>query len=72
MTIPSPLRGAPIADNSGQNVFGRFWSGWFRSIYNVLNPGITVSVALAKLTAGGANGSLTVKNGIITAYVAPT
>jgi hypothetical protein len=30
------------------------------------------SVALAKLTGGGANGSLTVVNGLITAYSAPT
>jgi hypothetical protein len=29
-------------------------------------------VALAKVTAGGADGSLTVKKGIITAYTAPT
>lgn len=33
--------------------------------------GITATVALAKLTGGGANGSLTVIAGIITAYSAP-
>lgn len=37
-----------------------------------LNSGYTGSVALAKLTSGGANGSLTVSNGIITGYTAPT
>jgi hypothetical protein len=36
------------------------------------NVGISGSAALAKLTALGANGSLTFANGIITAYVAPT
>jgi len=36
------------------------------------NVGITTTVALAKLTAGGANGSMTVANGIVTAYTAPT
>jgi hypothetical protein len=36
------------------------------------NVGISGSAALAKLTALGANGSLTFTNGIITAYVAPT
>ena len=35
-------------------------------------PGFTGTVALAKLTTLGANGHLTVVNGIITAYVAPT
>ena len=36
------------------------------------NTGISTTVALAKLTVTGANGSLTVVNGIITAYTAPT
>lgn len=37
-----------------------------------LSTGYTGSVALAKLTALGANGSLTVASGIITGYTAPT
>jgi hydroxymethylpyrimidine/phosphomethylpyrimidine kinase len=37
-----------------------------------LGSGYSGSVALAKLTLTGANGSLTVVNGIITAYTAPT
>ena len=36
------------------------------------NVGISGTAALAKLTALGADGSLTFTNGIITAYVAPT
>ena len=36
------------------------------------NTGISATVTLAKLTLTGANGSLTVSNGIITAYTAPT
>lgn len=36
------------------------------------NIGISATVALAKLTVAGTNGSLTVANGIITAYTAPT
>ena len=36
------------------------------------NTGISTTVALAKLTVVGTNGSLTVSNGIITAYTAPT
>jgi len=36
------------------------------------NVGISTTVNLAKLTTLGTNGSLTVSNGIITAYTAPT
>ena len=36
------------------------------------NVGISATVDLAKLTLAGANGSITVTNGIITAYTAPT
>lgn len=36
------------------------------------NVGINATVALAKITLAGTNGSLTVSNGIITAYTAPT
>lgn len=37
------------------------------------NPaGLNTTLALAKLTTGGANGSITVVNGIVTAYTAPT
>jgi len=36
------------------------------------NTGVSGSVVLAKITALGADGSLTFANGIITAYVAPT
>lgn len=36
------------------------------------NAGLSVTVSLAKLTGGGANGSLTFVNGILTAKVDPT
>jgi len=36
------------------------------------NTGVSGSVVLAKITALGADGSLTFANGIITAYVSPT
>jgi hypothetical protein len=68
-----PPRSAPITDESGPQVFGRVWSGWFRNIFNALGGGIpSTTVVLAKLTTGGANGALTVVNGIITSYTAPT
>lgn len=37
-----------------------------------LLSGITSTIALAKLTSGGTNGSMTVVNGIVTGYTAPT
>ena len=36
------------------------------------NIGISTTVDLAKLTIAGTNGSITVVNGIVTAYTAPT
>lgn len=46
----------------------------FRAIGNTDLPGTNYSgtVALAKITGGGTDGSITVVNGAITAYVAPT
>ncbi len=52
--------------------FTQVWSGWFRSLYNVLHPGISVTVPVAKLTTTGTNGSLTYVNGILTVAVPPT
>lgn len=40
--------------------------------YSSLSSGLTTTIALAKLTAGGTNGSITVANGIVTGYTAPT
>ncbi len=37
-----------------------------------ITTGITTTVALAKLTVAGTDGSLTVVDGLITGYVAPT
>ena len=65
-----PSTSSPVLDEGGK--FVEAWSGWFRNLYNLLKPGISTTVTLAKLTGGGANGSLTVVNGIITAYTAPT
>ena len=39
---------------------------------DAINSGITGTVTLAKITAGGTNGSLTITNGIITAKTDPT
>lgn len=48
------------------NVSGNLASG------QLPTTGLSTTVALAKLTSGGSSGSLTVVNGQITAYVAPS
>jgi hypothetical protein len=45
---------------------------WMRQVKGVLAPGISTTVVLVKLTTGGTNGSITVVNGIVTQYTAPT
>ena len=44
------------------------------AVYASVQPGANVSgtIALAKLTGPGANGSITIKNGIVTAFTPPT
>jgi hypothetical protein len=60
----------PIVDSEGRAV--TLMRQWMRSIKRVLQPGISITVSLAKLTAGGTNGSIQVVNGIVTSYTAPT
>jgi hypothetical protein len=73
--LPQPIRNAPIVDGQPW-VFSQFWGGWLRKLYLTFNgnleAGATSTIPLAKLTAGGSNGSLTVTNGIITNIVAPS
>jgi hypothetical protein len=45
------------------------WWDWFHTLPG---NGINATVTLAKLTVGGANGSITFTGGIATAYTAPT
>lgn len=73
-----PLKGSTIVDQKGQKT--QYFFNWLNAVYNVivntLGKGIgsttAVTIPLAKLTGGGANGSITVSNGVITSYVAPT
>jgi hypothetical protein len=50
--------------------------GWFREVWQMingtLNKGFTGTIATAKLTTGGTNGSLTFQNGVLVKEVAPT
>ena len=75
---PPPRAGARVVepDAKGHLKFSQVWSGWMRRVYDQLNGAgagvFSGTVALAKLTTGGTAGSLTVVNGVVTAYVAPT
>jgi hypothetical protein len=74
-----PRKDATIV-NQHTGTKNEYFFNWLNGLYNVivgtLGQGIgasaPVTVTLAKLTTGGTNGSLTVTNGVITAYVAPT
>ena len=61
----SPVLDAKIVDNR----FSMNWSGWLRKLVDVLNgnlsAGYTGTITTAKLTGGGANGSMTFQNGIL-------
>jgi hypothetical protein len=73
MTIritPVPPRGGAISGRDGK--FTEPWSGWFRNLYNLLQTSPSTTVTLAKITPGGANGSLTIVNGVVTSVTAPT
>ena len=58
--------------------FTRYWKKWLIDLTANLNAkadpttGISGTIATAKLTPGGANGSLTFTNGILTAHVDAT
>ncbi len=66
-TPPGPETIAPVA--------GEYLTGYDATtgVFSQSTPaGISATVALAKLTTGGGNGSLTVVGGIITAYSPPS
>jgi hypothetical protein len=68
---PLPPRSAKVISANDTDL-RQVWSGWLRNLYNTLKPGITVTITTAKLTAGGANGSMTFQNGILIAQTPAT
>lgn len=78
---PVRPRASIVADPGGG--FTWTWYGWFRDLQatltgnqskvaGLLNSGFTGTITTAKLTAGGANGSMTFTNGVLTAEVQAT
>ncbi len=45
---------------------------WFDFIYGLFRRGFTGTITTAKLTGGGANGSMTFENGVLISQVAAT
>lgn len=81
--LPSPDKSADLVDIQGKKV-STFWFNWFLKLFQVISfsgladnqaanlPGLTVVIVTAKLTAIGANGSMTFTNGILTAQTPAT
>lgn len=69
LTTPPPDQ-QPIVDSNGRAV--TLMRQWMRSVKRILQPGISATVVLTKLTVGGTNGSIQVVNGIVVSYTAPT
>jgi hypothetical protein len=76
----NPLSTAPADQSPLVNpITGRatpHFKQWMRGVKRVLQPGISLTgaqaIVIPKLTSGGTNGSITVVNGIVTGYTAPT
>jgi len=69
--IPSlPSYEIPISDKAGPT--GKNWYFFFTAISTLFSGGFTGTIATAKLTGGGANGSMTFQNGVLTASTPAT
>lgn len=70
MIAALPPRGSqPIG---ADQQFTLIWWGWFSKLAALLKSGYTGTIVTAKLTTGGANGSITFTNGVVTAQTAAT
>lgn len=70
INVAFPHQSVAVVDPQGRMTREglRFWL----ELWERLNPGITETVTIAKLTPSGANGSLTFVNGVLTAVTQPT
>ena len=69
-----PTRLTKIVESTGDVTV--YFHSWLQILFNLLQStlgkGYTGTVATAKLTSGGVNGSMTFTNGVVTAQVAAT
>ena len=68
--FPNPPANVQVALPGGYVSEG--WHEWFRRVARLFSRGSTTTVPLAKITGGGADGSLTFVNGILVSVTAPT
>lgn len=69
-SLNPPPKALPVVDLGG--VAAAAWYDWALRVAQAEGTGISTSIALAKITALGSDGSLTIVNGRITAVVQPT
>ena len=67
-----PHNRPPFTLEGDQPIVDQDWFAYFLAISTALNRGVTTTVPLAKITGGGADGSLTIVNGLVTAVITPT
>ena len=75
MAFPQPPKYYPpveLDQASGRYELTEPWHDWFLRVARDFGLGYSGTVALAKITGGGADGSLTVVDGLVTAVTAPT
>lgn len=76
MALPPPPTYAEVVlhDKDGSNPrFNPIWLNWFLELTrNLGTTGYTGTITTAKLTALGANGSMTFTNGVLVSQVAAT
>lgn len=62
----------PFVMENGEPTVDQDWFDFFLQLSYQFSRGADATVPLAKLTAGGTDGSLTIVNGLITAVTQPT
>ena len=74
MALPEPPGNLPIfvLTPTEANRVSEPWHFWFRRLHRAIDPGVTVTVPLAKITGGGTDGSLEIVDGVITSVTQPT
>lgn len=70
---PPPVNREPFQQlPDGRFVVDEQWHAFFRDMLELLNTGVTLQVPLAKTTPGGADGLLTIRNGVVVQATLPT
>jgi hypothetical protein len=67
-----PPRSAPVLNPANSQSFTVNWFGLFKAMQALFASGYTGTIVTAKLTGGGANGSIAFKNGVIVSQTAAT